>query len=306
MSISSTSVPLETAGDATWVSRILDYVELTKPRIAMLILVTVSVAGYMASWGQPNPWALLHALVGVTLVAASASALNQWLERRLDARMPRTSDRPIPAGRVAVWQALLFAAVTITLGLSYLWWTTNPLTVAFAAATWVLYAWIYTPLKTRTTANTAIGAVSGALPILIGWAACDGQWDARAAALFLVLFLWQFPHFMAIAWLYRKQYGEAGFQMLTVADPSGRRAGVQSVLSALALLPVSFVPALVSPDAYGSLYVVAAFLLGAFQLAFAARFCQRLDDRSARQLLRATLLYLPLLMACLLVAPLFT
>jgi protoheme IX farnesyltransferase len=303
VSITGTSLPIEQP-TSSLLARLADYVELTKPRIALLILVTVAAAGTMASWGQPDLWLLLHSMVGIALVAASASALNHCLEKDLDARMKRTASRPLPSGRITVRQACIFAAMTIVAGCAYLAITTNLLTLAFALATWLVYAWIYTPLKSRTTSNTAIGAISGAMPICIGWAAQGGQWDARAGALFLVLFLWQFPHFMAIAWLHRREYEEAGFKMLTVADPSGRRAGVQAVLSALVLLPVSFVPALVSPTAYGSIYVAFAFVMGSAQLGCAIRFLLKTDDASARVLLRATLIYLPLLMALLIIFPL--
>ena len=303
MSISSTSLPIDRP-DASLLARLADYVERTKPRSAMLILVTVTAAGTMASWGQPDLWLLLHSMVGIALVAASASALNQCFEKDLDARMQRTSNRPLPSGRITPRQAYSFATVTIVAGCVYLLATTNLLTAAFALATWVVYACIYTPLKSRTTSNTAIGAISGALPICIGWAAQGGQWDARVGSLFTVLFLWQFPHFMAIAWLHRHEYAEAGFRMLTVADPSGRRAGVQAVLSALVLLPVSFAPALVAPEAYGSVFVALSFVLGFAQLICAIRFLMKRDDSAARLLLRASLIYLPLQMALLIVFPL--
>lgn len=295
----STSIVLERE-NATIVSRAADYVELTKPRIAVLILVIVAISGYVARWGQPGLWPIVNALFGTLLVAASASALNQLFEQSRDLLMERTADRPLPAGRLTAWQVLLFASVTGILGTVHLAVTLNWLTAAFAVATWIVYVLVYTPLKSVSAWNTAVGAVSGALPVLIGWSAVEGTFsllDPRGLVLFAVLFLWQFPHFMAIAWIYRKQYDRAGLQMLTVVDPSGRRAGIQAVLAALALLPISFIPALVSVG-YGSpIYLIAAFVLGGGQLWYAIRFFVRRDEQSARWLLRASLVYLPALFA---------
>jgi protoheme IX farnesyltransferase len=285
------------------VGRVLDYVELTKPRIAVLELVVVVTAGFVATWGQPSPSSLLAALVGTLLVAASASAANQWIERRQDARMARTAERPLPAGRLTGSEVLVFSAVTVLLGGGELLWCVGPACAGWALLTWVLYVLVYTPLKTRSPANTAVGAVAGALPMLIGWSATGAEIDARAIALVLLLFLWQFPHFMAIAWLYRRDYAQAGYKMLTVVEPSGRRAGWQAVLSALALVPVSIVPLLGLPGAGSVLYVVGALLLGLGQLALAAAFWQRATDVRARLLLRASLVYLPTLLVMLLLAP---
>ncbi len=204
--------------------RVADYVELTKPRIATLVLVTVAMAAFVAGWGPPNPWLLFDTLLGTALVAASASALNQWLERVSDGQMQRTCDRPLPAGRLGSAEVLAFSAVTIVLGFGYLALAVNWLTAALGLLTWFTYVWIYTPLKRITPANTAVGAVAGALPVLMGWAAVDTALGLKAFTLFLIVFLWQFPHFMAIAWIYRQQYAAAGLRMLPVVDPSGRRA----------------------------------------------------------------------------------
>lgn len=286
-------------------ARVADYIELTKPKIAVLVLVTVAVSGYVAVWGQPNPILVLHTLVGTLLVAASASALNQLLERRRDALMERTAQRPLPAGRLHRAEVVLFAALCILAGTIYLSLLVNLLTALLGLATWVVYVWIYTPLKSRTPLNTAVGAVSGALPVLMGWFAMNPATDSssllRAAALFLIVFLWQFPHFMAIAWLYRKQYARAKLQMLPVVDPSGRRAGVQAVSAALALLPVSLVPGLMVPGA--APYAAVALVLGVGQLVCAGLFLTRLDERSARRLLRASLVYLPALLGALMFIP---
>lgn len=284
--------------------RVCDYVELTKPRIAVLELVTVAVAAVLASAGAPDLRTLLHALIGTTMIAASASAWNQLLERETDALMERTADRPLPAGRLSVREVAVFGSVLALVGVGYLAMLVNPLTAAFGAITWALYVCIYTPLKSRSYANTMIGAVAGAMPILMGWAAAGEPLDLAAATLFLIVFLWQFPHFMAIAWIYRRDYAAAGLQMLPVVDPSGLRAGGQAVLAALALLPVSLLPSMVSFA--GPLYFLWALFLGAAQIGCAAFFLFRLSDQSARILLRASLVYLPALLIWLMLGPLRT
>jgi protoheme IX farnesyltransferase len=282
-------------------SRGLDYVELTKPRIAIMVLVTVAVSSLVARWGQPDPLVILHALIGTFFTAASASALNQWLERRRDSLMERTADRPLPSGRLSPKEVLAVSLVWIVIGAVYLGLMLNWTTAFLGLLTWFLYVWVYTPLKRRTWLNTMVGAVAGALPVLMGWAATGAHIDVRALALFLVLFLWQFPHFMAIAWIYRKQYEKAGLKMLTVVDPSGKRAGLQAVGCALALLPVSFVPGLLTSGA--AVFVAVAFLLGVAQLVCAILFFVSANDTSARRLLRASLIYLPSLLALLVVLP---
>ena len=298
MSTSSISVARERLGA---MARVADYVELTKPKISALVLVTVAVSGFVARWGTIEPILLLNTIVGTILIAASASAFNQWLERDSDSLMQRTANRPLPAGRLSETEVLCFACAAIVFGLIYLLLTTNLTTAILGLATWLLYVWVYTPLKSRTHLNTAVGAIAGALPVLMGWAATGAAFDVRALALFTIVFLWQFPHFMAIAWLYRKQYERGGMKMLSVVDPSGRRAGVQAVLAALALLPVSFVPGLLAPGAV--VYVLVAFCLGVAQLICAAIFLAKLDESAARLLLRASLVYLPLLLTMLMILP---
>lgn len=300
--MSTTAIAVAPSRLAVW-ARMRDYIELTKPRIAVLELVVVAAAAVVATWGQPDPWVVLNAMVGTLLVAASASAANQWLERFRDARMTRTADRPLPSGRLAAWEAITFSAITLLAGSLYLGWLVNASALGWALATWLVYVLAYTPLKTVSAANTAVGAVAGALPVLIGWTATGQPIDARAVALVLVLFLWQFPHFMAIAWLYRDEYARAGHQMLTVVEPTGRRAGWQAVLAALALVPVSLVPVLQNPGLGSTLFILAATLLGLGQLALAAAFWQQASDHRARLLLRSSLVYLPTLLAMLMLAP---
>ena len=175
--MSTSSITIPRSGSLR--TRIADYVELTKPRISVLVLITVTVAAYVARWGQLDPWLIMHTLIGTFMVAASASGLNQWLERRYDARMMRTADRPLPAGRLSGRSVVVFSSLTILLGAAYLALVVSWMTGFWALLTWVIYVWVYTPLKTRTSWNTAVGAVSGALPILIGWSSAGGVWDLR-------------------------------------------------------------------------------------------------------------------------------
>lgn len=298
MSISSLAVECRRSRVIT---RVRDYIELTKPRIALLVLITVAVAAFVGSWGQPDPIQLLHALIGTTFVAASASALNHWLEVERDALMKRTADRPLPSGRLSATEVLVFAYATIAVGVAYLSYLVNWQAAGWGLLTWVTYVWIYTPMKVISPMNTFVGAIAGALPMLIGWSAMGAPLDLRAGAMFLIVFLWQFPHFMAIAWIYRQQYQRAGMLMLPVVDPSGRRAGFQAVLTATVLLPISVLPAMQTPDALW--YVVLALILGLAQLGCAVVFCVQRNDTSARWLLRASLVYLPALMILLVLVP---
>lgn len=272
-----------------------DYAGLAKPKIVLMEMFTIVVAALVARGGQFDPWLLLHALGGTALVAASAGALNQWLESATDGIMPRTASRPLPAGRLSPRQVAVFAAVSGAVGGLWLATAVHATAAAIGVATWLLYAWFYTPLKSRTPFNTVVGAVAGALPVLIGWSAAGGKWGLPAATMFLIVFLWQFPHFMAIAWMYRREYAAAGLKMLSVVDPSGRRCGVQAVSAALALLPISLLPSIF--QSAGSGYLVWALVLGVAQLACALSFMHRLDDLSARRLLRISLIYLPCLLA---------
>ncbi len=299
-------MPVE-AGTVSSTSRLMSFVELTKPRIAVLVLVVVAISAAVARWGLVDMTSIAHALLGTLLVAGSASAMNQWIERYRDARMPRTSARPLPSGRLSSSSVLCFGVITFLAGVIYLTWMTNLVAAFWAVITWVLYVGVYTPMKVRTPLNTTVGAIAGAMPVLIGWTAAGGTlnlWaDPRGWALFMVVFIWQFPHFMAIAWMYRQQYEQAGMKMSTVVDPSGRSAGIIAVCGALALLPVSLVPALASPMDGSQLFVLISFTLGVAQLICATRFLVERSDQAARQLLRASLVYLPTLLLFLVIIP---
>jgi protoheme IX farnesyltransferase len=308
MSIPSSSLVSVSRREMFW-ARVLAYFELSKPRIASLVLVVVAVSAFAGHWGAPQPWIWFHTLLGTALVAASASAFNQLIERTSDARMQRTAGRPLPSGRLTPAQVISFGAVSLGIGLAELAILVNLLTALLGGLTWFSYVVLYTPLKSKSSANTAVGAVAGALPVLIGWAAVGASFSFAGgplpdgmyvAALFLILYLWQFPHFMAIAWIYRQQYSAAGLKMLTVVDPTGRRAGAQAVWGALALVPISLVPVLQLPS---RVYLTGALALDVAYLAAAAMFCWRRDQRSARLLLQTSLVYLPVLLVLLVLSP---
>lgn len=279
--------------------RIADYLELTKPRIAVLVLVTVAT-GVMLAAGHSLEWGvLLHTLLGTALVAGGASALNQWLERDTDGLMRRTENRPIPAGRLQPGEVLLFGWLCGVGGIVYLLLALpHPWAAAVAAATFVSYVFIYTPLKRKTSFNTLIGAVPGALPPVIGWVAARGRLDAEILAVFVVMFLWQVPHFLAIAWIYREDYRQAGLCMLPVVDRDGSTTGRQMVIYCLALVPAGLTP-LVLAGAGGVSLAVAGILSAGF-LGFALAFAHRRTLARARGVLRASLIYLPVLLALLL------
>jgi heme o synthase len=296
--MSTSTILCDSPARTTVLARGLDYLELTKPKIAVLELACVAVAAFFA--GPPTVGAFAATLLGVGLVAASASAFNQWLERYSDRLMPRTAVRPLPCGRLSPRQVAIFGIASLVAGMAVLVGLVNVSTAIVSLATWVLYVCVYTPLKRRSVANTMVGAVAGALPVLIGWTCQDKPLDLEAAALFVVVFLWQFPHFMAIAWIYRKEYAAADLKMLPVIDQTGRRAGAQAVIAALALIPVSLIPAwhLIEP-----VYFVGALALGVGQLCCSAAFLIHRNDVTARRLLRASLVYLPALLALLLSVP---
>lgn len=278
-------------------SRVWDFVEMSKPRIAVLVLVVVATAGIVGSLGAIAPGRLIATAVGTLLIAASACAANQWLERQRDARMPRTANRPAPSGRVQAAEALGYVTLTLLTGVALTLAVVGVWATFWGVATWVLYVAVYTPLKTRSIWNTAVGAAAGAMPVFIGWSASGAAIDHRCLALFALLFFWQFPHFMAIAWLYRRDYQSGGFLMATVTEPSGRLAGWWSIGGALAMLPLAglILPAAPWPVllCWGGLSVASAVGM----TIYAWRFFRRRDDSSARRLLWASLICLPLMLA---------
>jgi protoheme IX farnesyltransferase len=274
-----------------------DYVELAKPRLNLLVVVTSAVGFYLGSNGAIDAWSMVNVSIGTALVAAGAAALNQVYERDTDALMNRTRLRPLPAGRVAPTDASVFGVALAVLGVSLLAVETNLTASLIALATLAIYLAVYTPLKRRTPVATLIGAVPGALPPLIGWTGAHGTASLAGWTLFAIVFLWQIPHFMAIAWMYRDDYSRARFPMLPVIEPDGRRTGRQAALYAAALLPVSLAPSFLGLS--GSAYLIVAAVLGAALLFLSVRFALRRSDASARALFFGSITYLPLLWAAL-------
>jgi protoheme IX farnesyltransferase len=271
--------------------------ELVKLRVSLLVVFT-TVAGFvLGAGGYVDPWALLHVALGTALVAGGAAAVNQFIEREEDSLMARTRERPIPSGRLQPVVVLAFGLGLAALGVAGLYVSANPLTAALAAFTFVSYAFIYTPLKKRSHLATLVGAVPGALPPLIGWAAAQGALPGPAWTLFAILFVWQLPHFLGIAWLYRDDYASGGFPMLTVIDPSGRAAGRQVFLQSLALIPVSLLPVL--GRLAGTAYGICAAGLGLAFLLLAVLFAITRSRSSARALVIGSIIYLPALLVVL-------
>jgi protoheme IX farnesyltransferase len=276
-----------------------DFVTLTKPRLNFLVLITTLAGMYL---GAPEgvPLAILvHGLLGTALVAGGAAALNQVWERETDSLMRRTRLRPIAGGRLRIADGTWFGVLLAGTGLVELTWEVNTLSAAVAAATLVSYVLVYTPLKKRTSLATLIGAVPGALPPVIGWAAATGTISTPAIVLFGIVFLWQMPHFLAIAWLYRDDYEHAGIPLLPVLEPDGRRTGQQALLYAAALWPVSLLPAVVGiADAP---YSIVATVLGFGLIALSALFARNRTTKTARHLFLYSITYLPLLWAALVI-----
>jgi protoheme IX farnesyltransferase len=278
-------------------ARVSDFVALTKPRITALVLVTTYVGFYLGA-ATTFPWTyVLHLLIGTGLVCGGASALNQWWERDLDACMRRTLRRPLPGARLTADTALGFGIAIALLGLAELAVFVNLLAAAVAAITLASYVLVYTPLKTRTWWCTTVGAVPGALPPVIGWAAARGGLDLGAGALFAILFIWQLPHFYAIAWMYREDYQRGGFPMLPVVDRSGTRTMRHIVVWALLLVPASLLPAMLGLS--GPWYAAGAVALGLGFVGLAAALAACTELAAAKRVFFGSVLYLPALFALL-------
>ncbi len=276
-------------------SRLQDLAWITKPRLSSLVLMATMCGFFFGAPAQFNLLLMVETILGTMLVAAGASALNQVIERHTDRLMARTRNRPLPAGRMDAGQVLNFGVACGVAGLLYLALRVNIEASLWAALTLALYVFVYTPLKRVSTLNTLVGAIPGAMPPLIGWAAAQGGLDARAWALFAILFLWQIPHFLAIAWIYRADYANAGLKMLPAVESDGCSTARQVVVHSVSLLPVSLLPLFMGMA--GVIYFAAAVVLGLGYIAFALNFSLRRNDRSARQLFLASVVYLPLLLA---------
>lgn len=288
-------------------------VELTKPRITKLVVVTTGVGLALAAMGHAwNPGHLavltVTCLLGTALSASSANALNQWWERRRDALMPRTCARPLPTDRLAPATAWVFGVMCGVIGVSMLAAFVSLASAAVAAATILIYVLLYTPSKPMTTTSTIIGAVPGALPPVIGWAAVSGDGASFQSllhpapwTLFAIMFVWQIPHFLAIAWRHRDGYAAGGFRVLPLADPTGTRTARATLVWLFALVPVSLTPVMAMPDLLGWVYVIAAIALGVFFIRPALSFANDRDDASAKRVFIASIMYLPLLLGAMVI-----
>lgn len=280
-------------------SVVRDYLELSKSRIVMMVLITTA-AGFFFGAGSVDPLLLIHTLVGTALVAAGTNALNQYVEREYDGRMHRTRTRPLPDGRITPLAALIFSSAISVFGTVYLALAVNSLTAILGAFTLTSYVFVYTPLKRLSTVCTIIGAVPGAIPPLMGWAAATGELGVGGWIIFGILFFWQLPHFMAISWMYREDYARGGFVMLSVLDEDGAAVARQAILYSLALLAVSIAPAFFGMT--GIVYLVAALAAGAAMIVKSVRFFFDRSRPNARSLFMTSNLYLLTVMILLVVS----
>jgi protoheme IX farnesyltransferase len=273
--------------------RLIAFAELTKPRIAVMLVLTSAAGFYLGTPGNFDTVLFANTMIAITLLAFGVATLNQYWERDLDRLMERTATRPIPTGRVTPTEALVFGVVQCTIAEIYLLLFVNALTAFLGLIVIVGYVLVYTPLKTRTSASTAIGALPGALPPLMGWTAAANEITMGAWALFAMQYLWQFPHFLAIAWMYRDEYAKAGIKMLPVLDPTGKLTARQIVLFTIMLVPVSLAPFFLGIS--GVIFLVGATVLGILSLIVSIRAARAKTKESAKQLLLTSVIYLPLL-----------
>ncbi|MGE0821041.1 MAG: heme o synthase [Candidatus Binatia bacterium] len=274
--------------------RVVDFFALTKPRIVAMILITTAAGFYLGTKGYPDYLILLHTLIGTALAGGGTLALNQLLEREADAKMLRTCMRPLPDGRMQPIEALVFGVVITVCGLIYLAWKVSLSSTIVTAAIVVSYLVIYTPLKQKTSLCSLIGAIPGALPPVIGWAAVRGSLGIEAWTLFAIMFLWQIPHSLAIGWLYREDFAKAGFRLLPVIDLHGETTGRQVILNCVALLAIGVLPTLIGFA--GLWYLGVALFLGLLFLWYGISFARSRSQTAARHLLFASLIYLPLVL----------
>ena len=280
---------------------IKDYIALTKPRITWLILMSTGVGYFFGAQKTLSGWhflTLLNTVIGTGLIASGTAALNQWMEREADAKMRRTQARPLPSGRLDAGNALLFAIAISAAGFAELWFGANPLSAVIGLVTLLCYLFVYTPLKQRSPHSTTVGSIPGAMPPLIGFAAASGTLTWEAWALFAILLLWQFPHFYAIAWMYKDDYARAGIRMLPVVEPDGRSTARRILLYSLALIPISLIPKFLAMA--GNLYLYGALALGLALLYYGLRVRADRTRQQARRVLLASVVYLPLLFSLML------
>ena len=276
-----------------WRARIAAFAELTKPRIAFMLVLTSAAGFYLGTSGSFDVALFSNAMIGISILAFGVATLNQYLERATDALMDRTKNRPLPSHRLMPSEALVFGLAQLFVAELYLYFLVNPLTAGLGLIVIFGYVLLYTPLKTRTSASTAIGAIPGAMPPLMGWTAASDEITLAGWVLFLMLFLWQFPHFLAIAWMYRSDYSKAGILMLPVVEPSGRITARQIVLFAIMLLPISLAPFFLGVG--GVIYLVGAAILGVWFLVESVIMARAKTNERARRLLMVSVVYLPLI-----------
>ena len=293
------SADIETTRVSSIRERMAAFVELTKPRIAVMLVLTAAAAFFVGTTGPLDLALFANSMIGITLLAFGVATLNQWIERSTDRLMDRTAARPLPSGKVTPAEALTFGILQCGVAEIYLYFLVNPLTAYLGMIVIVGYLLVYTPLKTRTSASTAIGAIPGAMPPLMGWTAASNEITLGALALFLLLFLWQFPHFFAIAWIYKEDYKKAGIVMLPVIEKDGAITARQIVLFAIMLLPVSLAPFFLGFA--GGFFLGGAALLGAWFLFESFRSARRRTVESARRLMLVSVLYLPLIFGLLVI-----
>jgi protoheme IX farnesyltransferase len=275
-----------------------DYIALTKPRITWLILMSTGVGYFFGAQKGWHWWTLLHTIVGTGLVASGTAALNQWIERVADGKMRRTQARPLPSGRLEAPNALIFAVAISIAGFVELWFGANPLAALLGLFTLLTYLFIYTPLKQRSPHSTTFGSLPGAMPPLIGFAAASGTLTWDAWVLFAILFLWQFPHFYAIAWMYKEDYARAGIRMLPVVEPDGKSTARRILLYSIALIPISLMPKFFAMA--GNVYLYGALALGLAFLYYGMRIRWDRTRQQARRVLLASVVYLPVLFSLML------
>lgn len=271
------------------------FLELTKPRIAFMLVLTSAAGFYLGSKGSFDFLLFVNSMIGIVLLAFGVATLNQFIERRTDALMERTAKRPIPTNKVSPAEALVFGLILTVSAEIYLAFLVNPLTAVLGLVVIVGYVLLYTPLKTKTSASTAIGAIPGAMPPLMGWTASANEITLGAWVLFALLFLWQFPHFLAIAWMYKEQYGKAGILMLPVVEKEGRLTAIQIVTFTVMLLPISIAPFFMGFA--GLVYLIGASILGLWFLVSSIQSARAKSVEKARKLLLVSVLYLPVLFA---------
>ncbi len=274
--------------------KIFAYAELTKPRIALMLVITSAAGFYLASHDRFDVSRFLYSMIGIALLAFGVSTLNQYLERETDSLMERTAPRPLPTKRLHKTEALIFGIALTVIAEIILFFMVNPLTALMGVIVIVGYVLVYTPLKTRTTISTAIGAIPGAMPPLMGWTAAANEITIGAWILFAILYLWQFPHFLAIAWMYRDQYERAGILMLPVVEPQGTLTARQIVLFTVMLIPISLAPFFF--EVAGVYYLISSMLLGGWLLFASIQVARTKTNESARRLLLVSVIYLPLLL----------